>query len=161
MRHFLTTLALAAVAATTAGAQQTSGDAHAAKPNGAHRMVAPCPLELEALWLTPAQQTAMDSLRADHAAIMKALMRSHHGSAHDSTATPAADKAPMESGMRLTLAAARSILTDAQRRTFDAAASAHAAEMKSMSAKGSHDGKACCSACMDGGRHGAAMKHEE
>ena len=161
MRHVLSALALVAFAATAAGAQQTSHAGHAMRSDSAHHMKTPCPLHLETLSLTVQQTSAVDSLRADHATIMKSVMRSHEGMAsHGAMKHSAADKAVMESGMRLTTAAMRSILTDTQRATFNAAVTAHGTEMAAMKARGDHDCMACCKECMAHMRHPAAARKD-
>ena len=161
MRQLISALALVAIGAMTAGAQQPG---HAHQPmmaDSVHRMKTPCPLHLETLSLTTQQKASMDSLRTAHATVMQSVMKSHEShAAHEAMKPSAADSAMMESNMRLTVAAMRSILTDAQRVTFDEAVTAHAAEMAAMKAKGG--GMACCVDCMKHhAQHPAAAKHQE
>jgi hypothetical protein len=140
MRHLLTGLALAASMAMTAGAQMNHAE---------HKMAAACPLQLTSLGLSAAQQTVFDSIRTEHQAAMKSLMKEHES--HPMAAAPGAmmkmsdaDRAAMEKSMKLALDAVRAILTPAQLATFNAAVTAHETEMKAMQAKGEHDCMACC-----------------
>jgi hypothetical protein len=61
--------------------------------------------------------------------------------------------------MTLMKAGVRSILTDAQRVTFDKAA-AHAAETAAMQKQNEQDGMTCCKECMQRTAHPADAKHE-
>lgn len=156
MRHPMIGIALVALTALSAGAQTGSG---MMAPGTAHAMKTPCPMHLETLALTPAQQLSVDSIRADHEALMKSMMASHMSKR--AGAKPMvmsdADKAMMRSTMHLTAAAMHSVLDPTQRQTFDAAMKAHEAEMATKGAQGCAD---CYKACMDHMSHHAAMKHE-
>jgi hypothetical protein len=161
MRRILSTLALLAVATTAAGAQQMDHS----KMMGMHAsgMKNPCPLHLTTLNLSAAQQIVFDSLKKEHEAGMKTLMaKAHDGMAggamadHKMMKMSADDHAAMEKSMKLTIDAVRAILTNEQRATFDAAVTAHEAEMKAMMEKGG-DCMACCMECMGGDMDHAAM----
>ena len=70
-------------------------------------MMAPCPLGLTTLALTPAQKATFDSIKVEQ-------------------------KAAMEKQMQAAIARARAVLTDAQRVKFDSASTAHLAQMAKM-----------------------------
>jgi hypothetical protein len=160
MRHTTFALALIAVAAISAGAQQPGHDMHGPAA-AAHTMKTPCPLHLDGLALSAQQTKAVDSLRADHETIMKSVMPSHEMKAgHMAMRPSAASKAAMESTMRLTVAAMRSVLTDDQRSRFNAAVTAHAAEMATMKSADGGDCAACCAACAEHEKHMGMAKPE-
>ena len=123
-----------------------------------HSMKTPCPLHLTTLGLSPAQQAAMDSIRAARKAAMKTQLA---GIDARGGAPTDADRATMERDMKGALASARAILTDAQRVTFDAAVAEHSAEMARHKADGTHDCLACCRECEQHAEHAAmpGMRH--
>jgi hypothetical protein len=149
MRHIVPAIALVILSATTATAQ-AGHEGHAMPQKSA--MASSCPLHLTTLGLDAKQAAAADSIRADHEAIMKSIMPMQASGMKMESGGKA-----MESTMRLTIGAMRSLLTPAQRVTFDAAVETHKAEMAAAKAKGDHDCMACCMECM-GHQHPAAVK---
>jgi hypothetical protein len=168
MRRILSLLAVGALA-MSASAQQPKTDNKAATAASAS-----CPMSLTNLDLTAAQQSAFDSIRAQHRAEMTKLMPEHAAmmkAGHADmkmgdkmgdkmsmkmTMTPA-DSAAMEQSMKKAVEAMRTILTDRQRVKFDAAVAAHETKMAAAKKNGD-DMMACCMECMKETGPSGAMK---
>lgn len=161
MHRLVSTLVLLAMAVASAGAQINRGKS-TMPPDSTHRMAAPCPLYLQNLKLTPAQQVIVDSIRAEHRATMMKLMPEHMKmdmmSGRAGMKMPPGDAAAMERSMKKSEAAIRAVLTRAQRVIFDSAVVKHEAAMTASQAQRGRGAMACCMECMrPDGRGNQAM----
>ena len=161
MHRLISTLVLLATALASAGAQVNRGKS-IMPPDSTQAMAASCPLNLQNLKLTPAQEVVVDSIRAEHRAAMMKLMpeqiKMNRMSGRAGMTMPPVDTAAMERSMKKSVAAIRAILTSAQRVIFDSAVVKHEAAMTAARAQRGHDAMACCMECMrQDGRANQAM----
>jgi hypothetical protein len=135
----------------SAGAQIKPGK-NTVHPDSMRTMAASCPLNLQNLKLTSAQQVVVDSIRAEHRATMMKLMpeqmKTNMMSGRAGMKMPPFDTAAMERTMKKSVAAIRAVLTSAQRVVFDSAVVKHEAEMAAAKARGDNNAMACCMECM-------------
>jgi hypothetical protein len=150
MHRLISTLVLFTTFVASAGAQIKPGKS-TTHPDSTHTMAASCPLNLQNLKLTPAQQVVVDSIRAEHRATMMKLMPEQmkmNMSGRAGMKMPPVDTAAMERAMKKSVAAVRAILTNEQRVIFDSAVVKHEAEMTAARARGGNNAMACCMECM-------------
>lgn len=155
MRYLISTIALLGAVAGTASAQQMDHSKDSMHADSAHAMKTQCPLHMDSLALTPAQQVVVDSVLAKHELVMKKLMPKHDAMAagHDMKAKPKKmserDHETMERSMQAATMLIRDVLDVDQRMKFDVALITHEAEMKALKESGDHDCMECCMACLE------------